>query len=104
MFGKTTVTYLLGPTEVHVGCVTLKSFTGVMSNRDDTNNNQVYEKNIHETMKSLPAQRGRRKKDFDRVLVLFSSDNHARDRRNKVTPLRSNYPSYACFLRAGSDV
>lgn len=35
-------------------------------------------------MKSLPAQRDRRRKDYDRVLTLFGSESHARDRRNKV--------------------
>ncbi|CAM9137682.1 unnamed protein product [Ascophyllum nodosum] len=45
---------------------------------------KVYEKNIHDTMKSLPAQRERRKKDYERVMTLFSTENHARDRRNKV--------------------
>lgn len=45
---------------------------------------KVYEQNIHETMGSMPAQRDRRKKDYERVLTLFPSGSHARDRRNKV--------------------
>lgn len=48
------------------------------------NRRQVYEKNIHDTMKSLPQQRDRRKKDYERVLTLFDTGEHARDRRNKV--------------------
>ncbi len=46
---------------------------------------QVYENNIHTTMKQMPAQRERRKKDYERVLTLFSSDSFAKDKRNKVT-------------------
>lgn len=45
---------------------------------------QVYENNIHTTMKQMPAQRERRKKDYERVLTLFSSDSFAKDKRNKV--------------------
>eukprot|EP00904_Undaria_pinnatifida_P013157 jgi/Undpi1/8972/HiC_scaffold_26.g11433.m1 len=45
---------------------------------------KVYEQNIHETMKSMPGQRDRRKADYERVLTLFDSDSHARERRNKV--------------------
>lgn len=45
---------------------------------------KVYENNIHDTMKSLPQQRDRRKKDYQRVLTLFGAESHARDRRNKV--------------------
>ncbi|CAM9822143.1 unnamed protein product [Ectocarpus sp. 6 AP-2014] len=45
---------------------------------------KVYEANIHDMMKQMPAQRERRKKDFERVLTLFASDSLAKDRRNKV--------------------
>lgn len=45
---------------------------------------KVYEQNIHETMKSMPAQRDRRKADYERVLTLFDSGSHARERRNKA--------------------
>lgn len=45
---------------------------------------KVYEQNIHDTMKSMPAQRDRRKEDYKRVLTLFDSDSHARERRNKA--------------------
>lgn len=45
---------------------------------------KVYEQNIHETMKAMPAQRDRRKEDYKRVLTLFDSDSHARERRNKA--------------------
>lgn len=48
---------------------------------------KVYENNIHDMMKSFPQQRDRRKKDYERVLTLFGSDSHARDRRAKVTSL-----------------
>lgn len=46
---------------------------------------QVYEQNIHTTMKQMPAQRERRKKDYERVLTLFSSDSFAKDKRTKVS-------------------
>lgn len=58
-----------------------------MNTRPDAKNmnwRQVYERNIHDTMKSLPQQRDRRKKDYERVLTLFDTGEHARDRRNKV--------------------
>eukprot|EP00752_Nemacystus_decipiens_P001779 g1719.t1 len=45
---------------------------------------KVYEQNIHTTMKQMPAQRERRKKDYERVLTLFSSDSFAKDKRTKV--------------------
>lgn len=45
---------------------------------------KVYEANIHDMMKQMPAQRERRKRDFERVLTLFASDSLAKDRRNKV--------------------
>lgn len=35
-------------------------------------------------MKHMPAQRERRKKDYERVLTLFGSESLAKDKRNKV--------------------
>lgn len=36
-------------------------------------------------MKQMPAQRERRKKDYERVITLFSSDSFAKDKRTKVS-------------------
>lgn len=38
-------------------------------------------------MKQMPAQRERRKKDYERVLTLFASDSFAKDKRTKVQQL-----------------
>ncbi|CAM9303051.1 unnamed protein product [Pylaiella littoralis] len=45
---------------------------------------KVYETNIHDTMKQMPAQRERRKKDYERVITLFGSESLAKDKRNKA--------------------
>ena len=60
---------------------------------------KVYEQNIHETMKSMPAQRDRRKEDYKRVLTLFDSESHARERRNKAR--RSLDVAASLTVRAG---